>query len=59
MQVAKAAASLYVHNHTLAYRLRRVEQITQRKLKSLPDQTEMWLAIQAYALTHIQADHEP
>jgi len=54
MQVAKAASSLYVHNHTLAYRLRRVEEITKRRLKSLPDQTELWLALQAHAITHGQ-----
>jgi PucR family transcriptional regulator, purine catabolism regulatory protein len=51
MQVTKAAASLYVHNHTLTYRLRRVEEITKRRLKSLPDQTELWLALQAHAIT--------
>jgi purine catabolism regulator len=58
MQVAKAAAALYVHNHTLAYRLRRVEEITKRRLKSLPDQTELWLALQAHAITRVQSEDQ-
>jgi purine catabolism regulator len=53
MQVAKAASALYVHNHTLSYRLRRVEEITKRRLKSVPDMTELWLALQARAITHV------
>jgi purine catabolism regulator len=53
MQVAKAASALYVHNHTLSYRLRRVEEITNRRLKSVPDMTELWLALQAHAITHV------
>lgn len=49
-QVAKAASALFVHSHTLAYRLRRIEEITGRKLKSLVDQTELWIALQAYPI---------
>jgi len=51
MQVAKAASALYVHNHTLSYRLRRVEEISKRRLKSVSDVTELWLALQAYGIT--------
>ena len=50
-QVAKTASALFIHNHTLAYRLRRIEEITSRRLKSLHDQTELWLALQAFAIT--------
>lgn len=49
-QVAKAASTLFVHSHTLAYRLRRIEEITGRRLKRLVDQTELWIALQAYPI---------
>ncbi len=50
-RVSTTANALFIHNHTLAYRLRRVEEITKRNLKTLHDQTELWLALQAFAIT--------
>jgi purine catabolism regulator len=57
-QVAKTATALFVHNHTLAYRLKRVEELTGRQLRSLQDQTELWLALQAMRITRGPATGE-
>jgi purine catabolism regulator len=43
----QAAADLFVHRHTLRYRMRKVEQLTGRSLDSSQDRTEMWLALRA------------
>ena len=51
MQWQQTAAELGVHRQTLAYRIRRVEQLTGRQLKRVPDLTEFWLARQAWELT--------
>lgn len=40
-----AAAQLFVHEHTLSYRLRRIEQLTGRRLKTYRDVFELWLAV--------------
>jgi purine catabolism regulator len=45
--VKSAAAELYVHKHTLAYRLNRIEDITGRNLSSTADIAQLWLALQA------------
>jgi PucR family transcriptional regulator, purine catabolism regulatory protein len=45
-----AAKSLFVHSNTLAYRLRRVEEICGRRLASVETQTDLWLALQAQQL---------
>ena len=42
-----AAASLFVHRHTLRYRMRKVEELTGRDLSSSFDRMEFWLALRA------------
>ena len=42
-----AAAHLYVHRHTLRYRMRKVEELTGRDLASSFDRMEFWLALRA------------
>jgi purine catabolism regulator len=42
-----AAAHLYVHRHTLRYRMRKVEELTGRDLSSSFDRMEFWLALRA------------
>jgi purine catabolism regulator len=42
-----AAAELYVHRHTLRYRMRKVEELTGRDLKNSFDRMEFWLALRA------------
>ncbi|UQN15058.1 PucR family transcriptional regulator [Gulosibacter sp. ACHW.36C] len=44
------AAQLFLHEHTLAYRIKKIEQITRRNLKAYSDSFELWLAVQANAL---------
>lgn len=41
------AEELFVHEHTLAYRLKRVQELTGRDLTDLEDQCELWLALKA------------
>jgi purine catabolism regulator len=49
-QWEKAARQLYCHRHTLRYRIRRVEELTGRDLKSARDRIELWLALRAREL---------
>jgi purine catabolism regulator len=42
-----AAAELYVHRHTLRYRMRKVEELTGRDLTSARDRMELFLALRA------------
>ncbi|HTG48228.1 MAG TPA: PucR family transcriptional regulator ligand-binding domain-containing protein [Actinomycetota bacterium] len=42
-----AATELYVHRHTLRYRMRKVEELTGRDLSSSFDRMEFWLALRA------------
>ncbi|HVM11864.1 MAG TPA: PucR family transcriptional regulator ligand-binding domain-containing protein [Actinomycetota bacterium] len=42
-----AAAALFVHRHTLRYRMRKVEELTGRDLSSAHDRMEFWLALRA------------
>ena len=51
-----AAAQLYVHRHTLRYRMRKVEELTGRDLSSSFDRMEFWLAIRARDLISAQQD---
>jgi purine catabolism regulator len=44
----KAADQLFVHKQTLVYRMRRVEELTRRKISSSSGLAELWLALQAY-----------
>ena len=45
-----AAEKLFVHRHTLRYRMKRVEEITGRDLGSSQDRMEFWLALKAREL---------
>lgn len=49
-----AAAVLYVHRHTLRYRMRKVEELTGRDLASSFDRMEFWLALRARELLATQ-----
>jgi purine catabolism regulator len=51
-----AAAELYVHRHTLRYRMRKVEELTGRDLSSSFDRMEFWLALRAKELLASQAE---
>jgi purine catabolism regulator len=51
-----AAAQLYVHRHTLRYRMRKVEELTGRDLSNSFDRMEFWLALRARDLQAAQAD---
>lgn len=42
-----AARQLYVHRHTLRYRMRKVEELTRRDLGSARDRMEFFLALRA------------
>jgi purine catabolism regulator len=42
-----AAKDLYVHRHTLRYRMRKVEELTGRNLSSARDRMELFLALRA------------
>ena len=50
-----AAAELYVHRHTLRYRMRKVEELTGRDLSSSFDRMEFWLALRARDLLAAEA----
>ncbi len=43
----KAATALHVHKQTLVYRMRRVEELSGRKLNRTGDVCELWLALRA------------
>lgn len=43
---SKCAAELHVHVNTLRYRIERAEALTGRDLRSLPDQIDLYLALQ-------------
>lgn len=42
-----AAAELFIHRQTLVYRIRRIEELTGRHLRSTEDIVELWLALRA------------
>ena len=46
----RAAAQLACHRHTLRYRIRRVEELTGRSLRSTRDRIELWLALRGREL---------
>jgi purine catabolism regulator len=46
-KVRQTAEELFIHEHTLAYRLKRIEAITNRNLNDLEDTSELWLALKA------------
>jgi purine catabolism regulator len=43
-----AADELFIHKQTLVYRMRRVEELTGRKISSSSGLSELWFALQAY-----------
>ena len=49
-----AAGDLYVHRHTLRYRMRKVEELSGRDLSSSFDRMEFWLALRARELRSAQ-----
>jgi purine catabolism regulator len=49
-QWERAARRLCCHRHTLRYRIRRVEQLTGRRLSNARDRIELWLALRAREL---------
>jgi purine catabolism regulator len=51
-----AAAGLFVHRHTLRYRMRKVEELTGRDLSSSFDRMEFWLALRARDLQAAQLE---
>lgn len=51
-----AAAELYVHRHTLRYRMRKVEELTGRDLSNSFDRMEFWLALRARDLLAAQSE---
>jgi PucR family transcriptional regulator, purine catabolism regulatory protein len=51
-----AAGELFVHRHTLRYRMRKVEELTGRDLSSSFDRMEFWLALRARDLRAAQTD---
>ncbi|UJA21361.1 PucR family transcriptional regulator [Thermoleophilia bacterium SCSIO 60948] len=46
----RAARSLYCHRHTLRYRIRKIEELTDRDLGRATDRIELWLALRAREL---------
>lgn len=48
-----AAAELFVHRHTLRYRMRKVEELTGRDLSGSFDRMEFWLALRARDLRSV------
>ncbi len=49
-QWERAARRLYCHRHTLRYRIRRIEELTGRDLRSARDRIEFWLALRGREL---------
>lgn len=47
----RAACELYVHRQSLVYRVRRIEEITGRRLDDTDDVAELWLALRARRIT--------
>ncbi|UNB53138.1 PucR family transcriptional regulator [Mycolicibacterium sp. YH-1] len=45
-----AAGELGIHKHTLAYRLKRIEEVTGRNLDRIQDLAELWIALKALPL---------
>jgi PucR family transcriptional regulator, purine catabolism regulatory protein len=48
----EAASALGIHRQTLMYRIRRIEEITGRRLQNLADQTELFLAVRTWKMLH-------
>lgn len=50
-RLSVAAEALFVHKHTLAYRLKRIEELTGRKLSRMDDLCVVYLALKASAVS--------
>ena len=46
-KLAIAAKELHIHKHTLSYRLKRIQELTDRDLNDLQDLSDFWLATKA------------
>ncbi|WP_320671089.1 PucR family transcriptional regulator [Patulibacter defluvii] len=44
----RASEELFVHKQTLVHRIRRIEQLTGRRLSETADVSELWLAVEAW-----------
>lgn len=53
-----AADELHAHKQTLGYRIRKIEHLTGRRLKSTRDIGELWFAVRAYDLTQGRSTDE-
>ena len=51
-----ASGELFVHRHTLRYRMRKVEELTGRDLTNSFDRMEFWLALRSRDL--LRSDRE-
>jgi len=51
----QAARQLYVHRHTLRYRMRKVEELTGRRLSAARDRMEFFLALRAREMLAVPA----
>jgi purine catabolism regulator len=49
-QWERAARRLYCHRHTLRYRIRRIEELTERDLSRARERIEFWLALRGREL---------
>lgn len=45
------AAELFIHRQTLVYRVRRIEELTERSLSNTKDVVDLWLALRAVEVT--------
>jgi purine catabolism regulator len=45
-----SADELHIHKHTLSYRLRRIEEISERDLSEMGDLVQLWLALRAHTI---------
>jgi purine catabolism regulator len=54
---AQAADALHIHRNTLGYRLKRIEQVTSRRLTSMDDRFELWLGLRAHELRSRAPEH--
>jgi purine catabolism regulator len=52
-----AAAALHVHKQTLVYRMRRVEELTGRRVADTGALAEFWLALRAYDWSSGPGEH--
>lgn len=48
----RTAAELFIHRQTLVYRVRRIEELTERSLSRTEDVVELWLAMRALEIVN-------